>query len=170
LDWLVAFLGAAVRRDPNIVIELTTRDDPNQVRAAFGSNWELLRKLKISPCSSDRVHEVLQGQMASVMFFTGGLSKLGSSPTRMGEVLGCGLPVVANGGVGDVARIIRKYRVGVLAEGSGCREMEAAWDNLQRLLADPGLATRCRETAEKVFSLKVGTEQYSELYSEILKS
>ena len=73
---------------------------------------------------------MLQGQTASVMFFTDGLSKLGSSPTRMAEILGCGLPVVANDGVGDVARIIREYRVGVLAEGPEPEAMAAAWSEL----------------------------------------
>src|SRR5690606_1156183 len=99
---------------------------------------------------------------------TDGLSKLGSSPTRMGEILGCGLPIVANEGVGDVARIIRDYRVGVLASGPSAAEMETAWDELQDLLADPDLPARCRQAAEEVFSLEAGTQAYSSLYADIL--
>lgn len=168
LDWLAAFLAVAAKRDPELRFELTTRDDPAQVRAAIGGDADLQSRLRIAPSASERVHEVLQGQMASVMFFTQGLGKLGSSPTRMGEILGCGLPVVANDGVGDVARIIREHRVGVLLAGSSEMEMEGAWDELQPLLADPDLAGRCRRAAEEVFSLKVGTAAYSALYREIL--
>lgn len=169
LDWLAAFLAAAAKRDPELRFELTTRDDPAQVRAAIGGDADLQSRLSIEASPSERVHEVLQGQMASVMFFTQGLSKLGSSPTRMGEILGCGLPVIANDGVGDVAQIIRKHRVGVLVTGSSEAEMGTAWDELQQLLEDPGLGARCRRAAEEVFSLEGGTAAYSALYAEVLE-
>lgn len=168
LDWLAAFLAVAARRDPELRFELTTRDDPAQVRAAIGGDADLQSRLRIAPSPSERVHEVLQGQMASVMFFTQGLSKLGSSPTRMGEILGCGLPVVANEGVGDVAQIIREHRVGVLVNGVNEAEMNSAWDELERLLSDPDLARRCREAATMVFSLESGTRAYSTIYADIL--
>jgi glycosyltransferase involved in cell wall biosynthesis len=103
------------------------------------------------------------------MFYAGGeISELGRSPTRMAEILGCGLPVVANEGVGDVAQIIREHRVGVLVRGSSQQEMAAAWDELEKLLADPDLATRCRCAAEAVFSLEAGTAAYSALYAKVL--
>lgn len=168
LDWLASFLAVAARRDPQLSIELTTRDDPALVRKALPIDRDLQDRLSITPCPSERVHETLQGQMASVMFFTDGLGKLGSSPTRMAEVLGCGLPVVANDGVGDVARIIRDYRVGVLAAGPSKIEMETAWDELQALLSDADLPARCRKAAEDVFSLSSGTASYAALYEAIL--
>lgn len=168
LDWLAAFLAVAAKRDPELRFELTTRDDPAQVHTALSVGARLQSRLSIVPSPSERVHEVIQGQMASVMFFTQGLSKLGSSPTRMAEILGCGLPVVANEGVGDVAQIIRAHRVGVLVSGSSESEMNAAWDELEQLLNDPDLAVRCRRAAEECFSLEAGTAAYLGLYKQIL--
>lgn len=168
LDWLAAFLAVAVKRDPELRFELTTRDDPEQVHTALGVDAKLQSCLSIAPSPSERVHGVIQGQMASVMFFTQGLSKLGSSPTRMPEILGCGLPVVANEGVGDVAQIIRAHRVGVLVSGPSESEMNAAWDELEQLLKDPDLAVRCRRAAEECFSLEAGTKAYLGLYKQIL--
>jgi len=168
LDWLAAFLAVAAKRDPELRFELTTRDDPEQVHTALGVDAKLQSCLSIAPSPSERVHEVLQGQMASVMFFTQGLSKLGSSPTRMAEILGCGLPVVANEGVGDVAQIIRAHRVGVLISGPSESEMNAAWDELEQLLKDPELGVRCRKAAEEYFSLEAGTAAYLGLYKQIL--
>jgi len=110
----------------------------------------------------------VQQHTASVMFFTGGLSKLGSCPTRMAEVLGCGRPVVANAGVGDVEQVIRQHRVGVLARSDGAADMEASVAELFDLLQDPQLANRCRRTAEALFSLESGTAAYRQLYAEIL--
>lgn len=91
LDWLAAFLAVAAKRDPQLRFELTTRDDPAKVRAAIGGDMDLQSRLSIAPSPSERVHEVLQGQVASVMFYAGGeISELGRSPTRMAEILGCG--------------------------------------------------------------------------------
>jgi len=168
LDWLSSFLSSVAVRDPDIRFELTTRDDPGQIRA--GMPADLQDRVSVAPSAQDKVQDVLHGQIASVMFFTDGLSKLGSSPTRMGEVLGCGLPVIANEGVGDVARIVRDHGVGVLVKGASPDDMRSAWDELQVLLADPGLAARCRKAAEDIFSLKKGTEAYRALYADVLRA
>jgi glycosyltransferase involved in cell wall biosynthesis len=169
LDWLAAFVAVAAERDRAAVVALTTRDDPARVRAAIDPDGWLGDRLTIAPAAPGDVHRVLQGQTASVMFFTDGLGKLGSSPTRMAEILGCGLPVVANDGVGDVARIIRDYRVGVLAQGPDRQAMAAAWTDLMALLDDPDLPSRCRTAAEEVFSLERGTDAYRALYVGILE-
>jgi glycosyltransferase involved in cell wall biosynthesis len=86
----------------------------------------------------------------------------------MAEILGCGVPVVANEGVGDVADIIRKFRVGVLVRSVAYQDMESAFFDLQDLLNDPDLSARCRRAAEEVFSLEAGTTAYMALYSEVL--
>jgi glycosyltransferase involved in cell wall biosynthesis len=111
---------------------------------------------------------IVQKHTASVMFFTGGLSKLGSSPTRMAEVLACGRPVVANPAVGDVEQVVRQNRVGVLARGSSSAEMVACVAELLELLQDSHLANRCRRTAEQLFSLESGTDVYRQLYAQNL--
>jgi glycosyltransferase involved in cell wall biosynthesis len=170
LDWLTAFVAAAAARDPEARFELTTRDDALALRAAVDPTGQLGPRLRIAPSNPDRVQEVLWQQTASVMFFSEGLGKLGSSPTRMAEILGCGLPVVANDGVGDVARIIRDHRVGVLASGPDPAAMTAAFDDLTTLLQDPDLPRRCRAAAEAVFSLSGGTADYAALYARIVSS
>ena len=85
----------------------------------------------------------------------------------MAEILGCGLPVVANEGVGDVARVIRDYRVGVLVRAADPSAMAAAWDELLDLLQDPDLAFRCHRAAEEVFSLQFGAAAYAVLYASL---
>lgn len=170
LDWLASFLAVAIHHDSEVIFELTTRDDPSLVRDAIDPIGILGERLLIAASPSDRVQEILQRQTASVMFFTNGLSKLGSSPTRMAEILGCGLPVVANRDVGDVASIIEQYNVGVLVRGADREAMKDAWFALQNLLRDPELSGRCRKAAEEIFSLDVGTQTYAQLYAKVLAS
>jgi glycosyltransferase involved in cell wall biosynthesis len=70
--------------------------------------------------------------------------------------------------VGDVARIVRRYRVGVVAEAGTDEAMDAAVAELEGLRQDLDLARRCRQAAEEVFSLDRGTEAYRQLYRDIL--
>lgn len=169
-DWLASWMRVAAARDPDARFEIVTRDDAARVRAALDPSSELAGRLSIGPRPSEDMPDTVRGHDLSVMFYAGGeISELGRSPTRMAEVLGCGLPVVANEGVGDVAEIIRKSNVGVIVEGASVPHMETAFAALQTLMQDPDLPKRCRATAEAVFSLEPGTEAYREIYASILK-
>jgi glycosyltransferase involved in cell wall biosynthesis len=168
IEWLRAFFDAVARADPTARFELISRDSPNSILHALNPSPAWSDRLLIEAARPDQMPSIVQRHTASVMFFTGGLSKLGSSPTRMAEVLGCGRPVVANPGVGDVEQVIRQHRVGVLARGASAAEMDACVIDLLALLKDPEFARRCRRTAENLFSLETGTAAYRQLYADIL--
>lgn len=167
-DWLAAWMSTVAEDDANAQFEIITHDDANSVRAALDKNEALGHRLSIWPRPSNDMPEAIRRHDLSVMFFTSGLSKLGSAPTRLAEVLGCGLPIVANDGVGDVAGIIQQNRVGVIVDGPAPEQMRAAFKELKKLVHDPDLPNRCRATAEALFSLDAGTEAYRKLYTEIL--
>ena len=168
IDWLRAFFEAISRADPTARFELISRDAPGAILAALQPAPAWAHRLRIQSATPAEMPAIVQRHTASVMFFTGGLSKLGSSPTRMAEVLGCGRPVVANPGVGDVEQVVRQDHVGVLATGASSAEMDACVAELLALLQDPDLASRCRRTAEQRFSLESGTAAYRQLYAQIL--
>ena len=168
MDWLATLFNTVAQKDPEARFEVVTRDDAETVRAALDINGKLGDRLSIFPTASESVHEALQKQSTSAMFFTSGTSKLGSAPTRLGEALGCGVPVVANEGVGDVADIIHRYNVGVIVKDGSEAAMAVALDELETLRSDPDLPSRCRKAAEEVFSLEAGTEAYRKIYAEIL--
>lgn len=169
LDWLGEFFRQVAAQDPEAGFEVITRDATDEVRSRLGGDEDFQRRLRVFGLPPQDVHSSVQRHTVSAMFFSQGLSKLGSSPTRMGEILGCGLPVVANFGVGDVARIIEQYSVGVLVEDGSPESMKLALNQLNELRNDPELAQRCRRAAEEVFSLEAGTQAYRELYQDLLK-
>src|SRR5206468_9429079 len=62
-----------------------------------------------------RRHEVpalLSFSNYSVFFIKPCYSKMSSSPTKHGEIMAMGIPVITNSGVGDVEEIIEKYKSG----------------------------------------------------------
>ncbi len=171
VDWLAKFMSVGLDRDSELCVQVTTYDDAKQVRKQLAIEPRFEQRVSIAPSTPEIVPRLLQQQICSVMFYAGGeVSELGRSPTRMAEILACGLPIVANDGVGDVADIIRTHRVGVLVEGTSVEQLDSAWDQLDQLFQDPDLGTRCRKTAESLFSLDAGTEAYRRIYEDILNA
>tara|TARA_R100000789_G_scaffold42239_1_gene43887 strand:+ start:8419 stop:9627 length:1209 start_codon:yes stop_codon:yes gene_type:complete len=169
-DWLSNWIYVVAAHDPSTRFEIVTRDDKSRVRAALDPENKLKERLHIGQSSSEEMPDAVRRQDLSTMFFTSGLSKLGSAPTRLAEVLGCGVPVVVNEGVGDVAEIVRENNVGVIVDGGSVQDMETAFEALQTLMKDPDLPRRCRSTAEAIFSLEAGTKAYGEVYASILNT
>lgn len=167
-DWLELWLSVASQKDTSARFEIVTRDDKDRIRIALDPMKNLGDRLTIVSSLPQEMPDRLRGHDLATMFFSDGLGKLGSSPTRMAEALGCGLPIITNEGVGDVGDIIRQYDVGVIVRNGSKAEMINAFDALEALRSDPSLSKRCRKAAEEVFSLKGGTEAYRKLYAQIL--
>ena len=107
---------------------------------------------------------------AAVMFRTPVFSQIASCPTKFGEYLACGLPVVINSGIGDTEEIITNEKVGVVVdEFSEDAYQKAAKQLIQLLSEEDVLRQNCRAVAEKYFSLADGVEKYWQVYQNILK-
>jgi glycosyltransferase involved in cell wall biosynthesis len=170
LDWLMAFLRASTGVWSDARFHIVTRDAPARIAAAAERVGIDPQRLVVESRPPGEMPQVLARLNAVVMFFEPGLAKLASCPTRMGEALAAGLPVVANEGVGDVAEIIRKYGVGVVLEDASEPSMRQAAAELGNLLRDPELSARCRKAAEDWFSLAAGVAAYDALYGEVTAS
>ena len=83
----------------------------------------------------------------------------------MGEYLAAGLPVIANGGIGDVDSQLGDTRTGAVIKDFSEAELSRAAEEAQLLLADPDMIERARKTAAEIFSLDLGAASYIELYA-----
>ena len=94
-------------------------------------------------------------------------SKASSSPTKIGEYLGAGLPVVATAGVGDLDALITKDIGTLVSEHTESAYRMAAEDTVA-LLSSPDTRERCRGVARRELSLQdVGVPRYRRLYAEV---
>lgn len=95
-------------------------------------------------------------------------SQIACAPTKVAEYLGCGIPCIANRGVGDVTQILEESRVGVVLRDFSEVERRRAVIELLALCEEPGIAQRCREVAERRFSLEGGVAEYGAIYRTLL--
>lgn len=179
IDLLAAVFSRLAERLPQARFEIITRENPDAIREALESyvkagvmqadnHMHWLDHLSISAAKASEIHLCLQKQTLSTFFYASGeISELGRSPTRMGEALACGIPVLTNTGVGDVTETVRSGNVGVVIEKEDGRSLDQAADRVVALLADPGLAQRCRSVSDSVYSLKAGVDKYSSIYRQL---
>ncbi|PZR27461.1 MAG: glycosyltransferase [Citrobacter freundii] len=93
-------------------------------------------------------------------------SKISSSPTKLGEVLAMGLPVIVNSGVGDVEAIVKNSHSGFVLHHFNEAEYQAATDAIPQLLSTA--PARIRENIADIYSLSHGIQLYSKAYKQVL--
>lgn len=104
----------------------------------------------------------------SIFFIKPCYSKISSSPTKHGEIMAMGIPVITNSGVGDVAEIVNKYNAGFVlddfsAEGLGKVVHEVVknkqFDNRE-----------IRNGAKEFYALENAINTYRDVYASIFKT
>ena len=105
---------------------------------------------------------LLSAADAGISFVRSTFSKLGSSPTKIGEYLACGLPIVANAGVGDVDRLVVDDGAGVLVSSFSEGELAAS---VCELLTMSSNSETYRALAEKRFDLRDAIDTYGSVYA-----
>ncbi|MDO9376790.1 MAG: glycosyltransferase, partial [Ferruginibacter sp.] len=92
-------------------------------------------------------------------------SKLSSSPTKHGEIMAMGIPVITNSGVGDVKEIVEKYEAGYVVDDF----TTAALENVIRQIIknEPVKKEHIRNGAKEFYSLDLALERYQSVYEKI---
>lgn len=100
-----------------------------------------------------------------IAFYKPTYSAVGRAPTKLGEYLACGLPIIVNAGVGDLDDFVREERVGVVVENLSEVAIRQAVDDLKKLLDNNELLKeRCQNVGKKYFSLDDGVQKYHLIY------
>jgi glycosyltransferase involved in cell wall biosynthesis len=96
-----------------------------------------------------------------------GVSLRAAMPTKLGELLACGRPVVVNSGLGDMDSLLSGGECGVVLRDTSDAELARAADHVTRLLADPSTPERCRALAQRHFDLDDGVDRLLGIYAEL---
>lgn len=167
LGEMLEFFRRAGQRFPGSQLRLLTHGDETLIRrelARRSISPELVRWEKVNYCEVPRR---LADARVGLAFYRPGYSRQATCPTKIGEYLACGLPVVINSGVGNTQEIVEKQGVGVVIPDFTGKTYDEALIALELLLKDPELPNRCRRIAAEYFSLDTGVERYWQIYQQV---
>jgi glycosyltransferase involved in cell wall biosynthesis len=94
-----------------------------------------------------------------------GESLFGVMPTKVGEFLAIGRPVIVSAGIGDLDWMLKHYGAGVVLT----EDLENDMQLLENLLLDPQTTFRCRELAEQYFSMEMAVDKYYKILDELCR-
>ena len=103
----------------------------------------------------------------SIFFIMHVFSKKASSPTKMGEIMNLGIPIICNSGVGDVDNIMKECMPELLVKDFEKNE----YDRIVNLILDDYKPNKEKiiNTSHQYYSLEQGVKRYKEVYNEILR-
>ncbi|MDX1651402.1 MAG: glycosyltransferase [Brumimicrobium sp.] len=101
----------------------------------------------------------------SIFFIRPTFSKKASSPTKQGELMALGIPVICNAGVGDTDAIVKKYDAGKIIKTLNKESYSETVLNKNEYNL-----SSLRNGAIEVYSLEKGVNKYLSVYQNLLKT
>ncbi len=121
----------------------------------------------IQKASRQEVPILLSISTVSLFFIKPVYSKKASSPTKMGEIMGMGIPIICNKNIGDIDTIMNNKSGIFLLSDFNITEYERISSTISTLIKTP--SEEIREMADTYFSLKNGIQKYKEVYDYLTK-
>ena len=165
LEEMLDFFKAYAARHEKARFLFVTADDAEPIRNAAVDRRIDPEALIILPATREEVPRLMAAADLGIFFIKPVFSKTASSPTKMGEMLAVGLPIVANAGVGDVQPMIENIGCGVAIGSFDADSYSSALDRLDCLKTS---SLERRERAFPWFDVDLGIERFDKIYRELL--
>jgi glycosyltransferase involved in cell wall biosynthesis len=165
LDEMLGFYNALTKVNPNFIFLLLTPESPTIVHNACIINGVDTTNIRVTKANRADIPKYLSLVDIGISFIKPAYSKLSSSPTKMAEMHACGIPIVFNAGVGDVATLHTQYPLGLMVNDFTSSSYNIAVQQLESLLLVP--KQQVRSKAESMLSLTIAGEAYVRVYNEL---
>ena len=164
LDEMIEFFTTLKKYYPAASLQLLinwTSWDSNQEE--INQKLSRHRDIKVKSCSYDELPKLMSNVHIGFYFIKPTFSKQASCPTKLGEFLAMGLPVITNRGIGDCDEWIENERLGILVNDFSQNAYKNAIIQLKPFLEDKEIINRCIQFSNKHLSLKKGIQQYKNI-------
>ena len=161
LDEMLGLFDVLRKRRTGARFLFVTRHDSAEIRAAaarFGIDAD---ELVIRAAARDEVPRFTAAADLGVAFKQSSFSAKACSPTKLGEMLALGIPVVANAGVGDVEAVLEDSGAGVVVDRFDREAYAEALEALDRKQFD---TAKWQQRARHWFDLDAGVDRYDSIY------
>lgn len=155
---------------PDTFALVITQGNPEMIRPLLEARGFTKKDYLIKKVLPEDIANLLSSSDVAISFIKPCYSKLASSPTKNAEYLACGIPMIANSGIGDTDEMTLEDNVGVIIKELTPAAYRGALVRLDKLLENRDeLAKRCKDSADKRFHLEeIGGKRYRSLYQKLL--
>ena len=161
LDEMFSAFAAFGKSRPGAKFLFLTPDPPDYLRSVAARHSIRGEDLIIRSVGRGDVARLMPAADVGVSFIRTGSSKLACCPTKLGEMMALGIPLIVNSDIGDVGEIIRESRGGVVVGRFDEDSLTKAIAAIDALGSSP---EQIRSGARRWFDLADGIAAYNSIY------
>lgn len=163
LDEMLAFFKVLLNSKPNAIFLFITGENPKTIISKAAELGIQNHCIRVKSVLHQDVATCISLFSASIFFIRPTFSKKASSPTKQGELMAMGVPIICNGGVGDTERVVREYQSGIVIEEFNAESFQStdlSFSDFDREKTIHG--------ASEFYGLKEGVERYFNVYQKLM--
>jgi glycosyltransferase involved in cell wall biosynthesis len=158
---MLDFFSEMKRTIPDAKFLFITQDLPKMIFEAAVESGVNEKDIIVQPASRNEVPFYLALSDRSIFFIKDAYSKRASSPTKQGEIMAMGIPLICND-IGDTGKIVEASKAGSLVREFTKTEYQRVMTQLQPL--DQIDKEQIRAAAFEYYDLEKGVGHYSDVY------
>jgi glycosyltransferase involved in cell wall biosynthesis len=163
-DEMMQFCKEVLRKISNAKFLFISPHNHEVIASAANKFGIPAEKIFVKHGKRHEVPALLSFSNYSIFFIKKCYSKISSSPTKHGEIMAMGIPIITNTGVGDVKEIVEKYNSGFVLEELN---MENYTQCAEKLLNTKYNVMDIRNSAIEFYSLDKAIQKYKDVYDYI---
>ncbi len=163
---VLKFLNIYNDINPNwTLIFLNNHLDRNKINKLF-YNFPYKNKIKIRRTNYYQMKNFYKNINLGIYFLKNSFAKIASCPTKLGEMLSCGIPIITNGGIGDIERYLNnEKKCGYVINKINKKKTKDIYWSIQKdyLLYQKNARLIALKYFEKNKNLKIYEKKYEQL-------
>jgi len=164
LDEMLQYFVLLKRNIPEARFLFVTQDSPDYIHVK-GREYHIdTNDIIITNAGRNEVPAMIELFSYGIFFIKPSYSKMASSPTKQGEIMAMGIPLICNAGVGDTADVVNHYHSGFVVDDFDFNKSIHEITENNQFNSD-----KIRAGAIDFFSLEKGVDKYYDVYFELLK-
>lgn len=165
VDEMLDFFRELKKNEPNSRFLFITQDKKEKITSAAKARGVSESDIIVQAASRKEVPELLALSNWSIFFIKDAYSKKASSPTKQGEIMAMGIPVICND-IGDTGLIVKSSNAGIVVDSFTDEAYHKVIGLLYNNIVSSG--SSIRNGAFAFFDLQKGVEKYLSIYKNII--
>jgi glycosyltransferase involved in cell wall biosynthesis len=165
LDEMMTFFEALQNKISNAKFLVITASPPTTVWEAASRQGISIEDIRVVKSPREKVPLYLSISDYSLIFYKENFSRKACSPTKLGELMGLGIPSVCSPNIGDTTEIIHQTKAGLVLNA-----LETSYFNkmAEQIAVQSFNKNEIRQASFQFFDVKEGIEKYIAVYKKMI--